>query len=270
MNMPTWRELIAASGLPRAEARGLAVHAAQRNAAWLIAHDTDEAEPGVVAVLRDLLARRQRGEPLAYIIGEREFYGLSLRVTPEVLIPRPETELLVELVIERLPKNGRLLDVGTGSGAIAIAVAVQRPDAQIVACDISPGALAVARDNAERLGADVHFVASDGLTDVPGQAFDVIASNPPYIAEGDPHLSQGDLRFEPAIALHCGRDGLDMIRRLVRDAHAALRPGGWLLCEHGYDQGEACVSLWRSTGFGAVEDRRDLAGMARVCIGLKK
>ncbi len=248
----------------------LATHAASRNAAWLIAHDTDDAEPGVAAVLCDLLARRQRGEPIAYIIGEREFYGLPLRVTPEVLIPRPETEMLVELAIERLPKNGRLLDVGTGSGAIAIAVAVHRPDAQILACDISPGALAVAGANAARLGADVQFVESDGMAELMGQSFDVIASNPPYIAEGDPHLSQGDLRFEPAIALHCGRDGLDMIRMLVRDAHAALRPGGWLLCEHGHDQGEACVSLWQSTGFGAVEDRRDLADITRVCIGQKR
>ncbi len=266
--MPTWRELIAASGLPRAEARMLAGHAARRDAAWLIAHDTDEAEPGVAAAVAGLLSRRQRGEPVAYIIGEREFYGLSLHVTPEVLIPRPETEMLVELAIERLPPNGCLLDVGTGSGAIAIAVALQRPDAQVVACDISPGALAVARANAERHGANVKFVESDGLTGLQGQSFDVIASNPPYIAEGDPHLAEGDLRFEPAIALHCGRDGLDMIRRLARDARAALRPDGWLLCEHGHDQGEACIALWRAAGFSAVEDLRDLAAIGRVCIGL--
>lgn len=267
--MPTWRELIAASSLPRVESRMLATHVAGRDAAWLIAHDTDHVEPAAAAALVDLLARRRRGEPVAYIIGEREFYGVTLHVTPAVLIPRPETEMLVELAIERLPTNGRLLDVGTGSGAIAIAVALQRPDATVVACDISAEALAVARANAARLGAVVHFVESDSLTGLQGQSFDVIASNPPYIAEGDPHLTEGDLRFEPAIALHCGRDGLDMIRRLVRDAQAALRPGGWLLCEHGHDQGEACTALWRAADFGMVEDLRDLAEIGRVCVGRK-
>ena len=245
----------------------LAAHAARRDAAWLIAHDTDAIEPAVADALRDLLARRRAGEPLAYIIGEREFYGLAFQVTPDVLIPRPETELLVDLALERLPRNGRLLDVGTGSGAIAIAVARERPDVQVVACDISPSALGVARANAERHRVGVALVESDCLSGVTGQTFDVVVSNPPYIAEGDSHLAEGDLRYEPSIALHCGRDGLDVIRRLVNDSRDALVPGGWLLCEHGYDQGAACVSLWVAGGFHDVKDHPDLAGIGRVCAG---
>ena len=267
--MATWRELIASSALPRGEARWLAAHAAGRDVAWLIAHDTDEVDATVLAGVRDCLSRRQGGEPVAYITGEREFYGLSLAVTPDVLIPRPETELLVELALERLPRAGRLLDVGTGSGAVAIAIAHQRPDAEVVACDISVAALAVAQANARRHGVKVQLLESDCMAAFDGRRFDVIASNPPYIAAGDPHLYQGDLRFEPSIALHCGPDGMTLIRRLAAQGIGYLESGGWLLFEHGYDQGEACVALLSSSGYFAVSDRPDLAGIGRVCLGRK-
>lgn len=267
--MPTWRELMVASALPRGETRLLAAHAAGRNVAWLIAHDTDEVDPAVLETVRKRLARRQGGEPVAYIIGEREFYGLTLAVTPDVLIPRPETELLVELALERLPRGGRLLDVGTGSGAVAVAIAHHRPDAEVVACDIFAAALAVAQANARRHDVKVQLLESDCMAALHGRRFDVIASNPPYIAAGDPHLSEGDLRFEPSIALRSGPDGMTLIRRLAREGFEHLEAGGWLLFEHGFDQGEACAGLLSSIGFFEVADRPDLAGIGRVCIGRK-
>ena len=268
--MAHWKELIAASGLPRHEALALVAHAIGRDAVWLIAHDTDEAPDDLSQKADSFVRRRAAGEPMAYITGEREFFGLPLHVTPDVLIPRPETELLVEFALDKLPKHGRLLDIGTGSGAIAVAVARHRPDAQVFASDISDKALAVARSNALRHNVNVTFVESDGLNAFAEQeTFDVIISNPPYIADGDPHLSQGDLRFEPKVALACGPDGLDLIRPLTLHVGPRLRLGGWWACEHGYDQGSACLALWRQAGFRSVSNIADLAGIFRVCAGQK-
>ncbi|MBM3345653.1 MAG: peptide chain release factor N(5)-glutamine methyltransferase [Betaproteobacteria bacterium] len=265
--MSTWRELLAASGLPRLEAQLLASHGAGVKRSWLLAHEADVVAPDAEAAARALFARRQAGEPVTYILGEREFFGLSFAVTPAVLIPRPETELLVELARSHLPEGGRLLDVGTGSGAVAVAIAHLRPDAEVWACDLSPAALAVARANAARNAARVTFVESDLLAALAGERFDVIASNPPYVAEGDPHLAQGDLRFEPALALASGPDGLDLIRRLAVEACRQLRPGGRLVFEHGHDQGPACCALLRALGYNLVNDYNDLASVPRVCLG---
>lgn len=215
-----------------------------------------------------LLQRRLNGEPIAYILGEREFFGLNLKTTPATLIPRPDTELLVELALARLSHPGvRVLDMGTGSGAIALAIAHQRPDAEVWACDASTPALAVARDNAQRLGlANVHFIASDWFFALNGQRFDLIVSNPPYIAADDHHLAQGDVRFEPLSALASGSDGLDDIRHIVAHAGFHLENNGWLLLEHGYDQAGRVRELLQRYGFAKVFSARDLSGIER-CSG---
>jgi len=208
-------------------------------------------------------ARRRAGEPIAYIIGRRGFWDFELDVTPEVLIPRPETEDLVEFAIERLRPGHRALDLGTGSGAVAIAMA-RETAAEVTGSDISRAALAVAQTNAQRLAAQVHWIESDWLTAITG-AFDLIVSNPPYIAEGDIHLPA--LRHEPRQALIAGIDGLDAIRRILTTAPAHLHMGGWLALEHGFDQGAAVRALLRQQGFAAVETRQDLAGLDRITIG---
>ena len=213
--------------------------------------------------------RRIDGEPIAYIVGEREFYGLSFRVTPDVLIPRPETELLVELAAGRLPENGRVLDMGTGSGAIAVAISHIRPDASVTALDFSHAALDIARRNALRHGAAVDFLHSDWYGALADQRFDVIVANPPYIVEGDPHLSQGDLRFEPADALTDHADGLSALRSIIAGAARHLAPGGWLLTEHGYDQSEAVRGLLLAQGFHDVQSWQDLPGIMRATGGTR-
>jgi release factor glutamine methyltransferase len=220
-----------------------------------------------------LVARRAAGEPVAYLTGTREFYGLDFRVTRDVLIPRPETELLVELAIERVPldRPSRVVDVGTGSGCIAICIAHHRPLARVTAVDLSDTALEVARDNARHLlhqrQETVDFVQGDLFTRLGRTRFDVIASNPPYVAQHDPHLVQGDLRFEPELALNSGADGLDAIARLVAEAPAHLASGGWLLIEHGYDQSERVQGLFRGSGFTELRTFPDLAGIPRVTVG---
>ncbi len=216
------------------------------------------------ARLSALFARRQRGEPVAYIVGEREFFGLPFAVGPAVLIPRPDTELLVELALERLAPRASLLDMGTGSGAIAVALAHSRPDAAVSALDVSAEALALARRNAASNGARVELLHSDWYAAVAGRRFDMIVSNPPYIAGGDHHLSEGDLRFEPAGALTDHADGLSALRRIVDDAAAHLTPGGWLLLEHGYDQAGAVRALLDAQAYQEVRSWRDLAGVERV------
>jgi release factor glutamine methyltransferase len=225
--------------------------------------------PEEAARLDDLVARRLRGEPIAYIVGRREFFGLDFEVGPAVLIPRPDTELIVELALERLPANApRLLDMGTGSGAIAVAVAYTRPDADVTALDVSPDALAVARSNAAANGARVRFVESSWFDALAaGETFDVIASNPPYIAAGDAHLAQGDLRFEPVGALTDHADGLSALRTIVAGSPRHLVPGGWLLLEHGYDQAAAVRALLLDAGFADVQSWQDLAGIERVSGG---
>jgi release factor glutamine methyltransferase len=207
------------------------------------------------------------GEPIAYIVGEREFFGLPFHVSPAVLIPRPETELLVELTLERLPQNGSVLDMGTGSGAIAVAIAHTRPDTRVAAIDLSATALAVARQNAVRNGTSVVFLQSDWYDAVENRRFDVIAANPPYIVKDDVHLSQGDLRFEPIDALTDHADGLSALRTIIDGASQHLAPGGWVLMEHGYDQAAAVRELLRAQGFSDVQSWKDLASIERVTGG---
>jgi release factor glutamine methyltransferase len=252
------------------DARVLLCSVLDRDAAYLIAHPEAQLDPGQETAFRDRTSRRVRGEPVAYLTGEREFYGLSLRVTPAVLIPRPETELLVEIALEKLPQDaaGDVLDLATGSGCVALAIAKERPRAHVTATDASEEALAVARGNAEQLGLGrVRFLQGDWFNALAGERFDVIVSNPPYVAAGDSHLAQGDLRFEPRQALVAGADGLDCIRHIVSAAPAHLAPGGWLLLEHGFDQGPACRKFLELAGFGEVSSRRDLAEHERVSGG---
>lgn len=254
----------------RLEAQLLAVHALDVARPWLIAHADHRLGPQQQDDLHALLARRMTGEPIAYILGRREFYGLDLAVTPAVLIPRPDTETLVEAALARLPAEHpvRVLDLGTGSGAVALTLARHRPRADILAVDRSPEALAVARDNGRRLGLhNVRFMQSDWYARIGVKKFDMIVSNPPYVADSDPHLARGDLRFEPLIALSAGADGLEAIRTIVAGAPARLESGGWLLFEHGHDQAEVCRTLLTAAGFEAPFTLPDLAGRPRVTGG---
>jgi len=271
--MATARELIAGCGLPLLEARMLLERALGVGRAWLIAHD-DEALPGdQVTVFLDWARRRRDGEPMAYLLGEREFMGHDFQVSPAVLIPRPDTELLVETALEHLRGIAapRVLDLGTGSGAIAVSIALARPDAAVEATDLSADALAVAAANAPRLGAAVAFLPGDWYEALNGAApaptYDAIVSNPPYIAAADPHLSQGDLRHEPPLALTDRADGLAALRQIVRGARAWLKPGGALWMEHGWDQAAQVRDLLDAAGFVRVESRRDLAGIERISGG---
>ncbi len=217
-----------------------------------------------------LVARRVTGEPVAYLVGERDFYDLTFKVTPAVLIPRPETELLVELALERVPvaQYCRVLDLGTGSGAIAIAIAKHRPLATVIAIDISIDAVAVASRNAKEIGVTNITIINGNWFDVmTGVRFDLIVSNPPYVAEDDPHLKQGDLRFEPQLALAAKADGLACLREIAIAAPEHLNVGGWLLMEHGYDQAAACRQLMEEVGFIRPFSLPDLAGIMRVSGG---
>jgi release factor glutamine methyltransferase len=249
------------------ENRILLCHALGLTRVGLITQSERLLTEAEAAALAALVARRVRGEPIAYIVGKREFFGLDFRVTDAVLIPRPDTELLVELALERLPQGGRALDMGTGSGAIAVAIAHTRRDAQVTALDVSPAALDVARANAATHGAAVRFLHSDWYGALQGEVFDLIASNPPYIADGDIHLAQGDLRFEPSGALTDRADGLSALRTIVAGAGAHLVPQGWLLMEHGYDQAAQVRQLLSGQGYTAVQSWRDLAGIERATGG---
>ncbi|MBA4262697.1 MAG: peptide chain release factor N(5)-glutamine methyltransferase [Comamonadaceae bacterium] len=261
----------ACAGLERLDAQMLLLHALGRpphDRAWLIAHDSDPLPTETATRWHSLVERRRGGEPVAYLLGEKEFGGLTLQVDARVLVPRPDTELLVEWALQALPAPGlttpRLLDLGTGSGALALAIATRRPDADITATDASTDALTVAQANALRLKLPVRFAHGAWLAAVPGERFDLIASNPPYIAEGDPHLAA--LAHEPISALTAGTDGLDDIRAIVAQAPAALHRGGWLLLEHGHDQAGTVRALLGAQGFETVSSRNDLAGIAR-CSG---
>lgn len=254
--------------LPAAEAKLLLRRLLGCDAAWLAAHGDAPLAAAQASGLASLVERRAAGEPIAYLLGEREFYGRRFAVTPAVLIPRPETELLVELSLQKLgaKPRPRLLELGTGSGCIAVTLACELVQAEIVAVDISAAALAVAEDNARHHGVVVTFRSSDWFAAVAGR-FDLIVANPPYVAAADPHLGRGDLRFEPESALASGVDGLDAIRRIVAAAPRYLVPGGWLLLEHGSDQGAAVHRLLEAGGAAAIECRRDLAGLERVSAG---
>ncbi len=269
---PTFAALLRAASarIDADDARWLLAHAADRTPGWLFAHADDPAAPVLAARFETLVGRRAAGEPVAYLTGRRGFWTLDLAVTPDTLIPRPETELLVEQVLARLPPGpgARFADLGTGSGAIALAVAGERPDAAVVATDASAAALQVARANATAHGlARVEFLHGDWFAPLEGARFDVIASNPPYIASDDRHLDQGDLRFEPPAALASGHDGLDAIRVLVAGAPAHLRADGWLLLEHGFQQGAAIRALLHARGFDAVATCLDLEQRERVTLG---
>lgn len=260
--------LLRESRLPRRDAEILLQGVLRRERVHLIAHPEEPVDSSKALAARAWFSRRRSGEPIAYIIGSREFYGLTFRVTSDVLIPRPETELLVELALGRAGSNARVLELGTGSGAVAIALWSKRPDLKITASDVSPAALEVARRNADAHGADIDFVQSDWFEAIGPGPFDLIASNPPYVADGDPHLKQGDLPFEPRVALLGGDDGLACLRAIAAQARYHLRPGGRLLLEHGYNQEENCTALLRELGYAQIEDHRDLAGLARVCAGI--
>jgi release factor glutamine methyltransferase len=256
--------------LTRLEAQRLLLHALAHDPndrAWLLAHDSDPLPAAQAERFAALLARHTNGEPMGYLLGEQDFFGLNLRVDSRVLVPRPDTETLVQWaldLIDAMPEPTDLLDLGTGSGAVALAVKSQRPDTKVHASDASEPALAVARSNAHRLNLAVDFHHGNWLAAVSGMRFHLIASNPPYIAEGDTHLAA--LRHEPVSALTAGVDGLDDIRQLVTQAPDHLHPGGWLLLEHGHDQAERVRDLLRTHGFEAVTCRKDLAGTAR-CTG---
>jgi release factor glutamine methyltransferase len=260
------------AGLPLdpLENRILLCHALDLTRVGLITNSERVLNEDEAARLASLVQRRRQGEPIAYIVGQREFFGLPFQVSPAVLIPRPDTELIVELALERLAPQARLLDMGTGSGAIAVAVAHTRPDAVVTALDVSADALAVARANAAANGAQVRFLRSDWFTALNGEIFDLIASNPPYIASSDEHLGQGDLRFEPSGALTDFADGLAALRSIIDGAAAHLVADGWLLLEHGYDQAAAVRALLSDAGYAEVQSWRDLGGIERVSGGRRR
>jgi release factor glutamine methyltransferase len=253
----------------RLEADLLACRALERDRSWLYAHDRDPIDRRALARLEKLVDGRLEGRPIAQLCGSREFYGRDFLVDEHVLIPRPETELLIDIALSlSLPEKARVCDVGTGSGCIALTLAAERPLWRVTGVDCSPDALSVACGNRDLLGLErVELLPGDLLEPVQDRRFDLIVSNPPYVAENDTHLEQGDVRFEPRQALAAGIDGLDVIRRLVPRAGQRLEPGGWLLLEHGHDQAAAVRSLLERAGFSGVESRRDLAGIERVTIG---
>ena len=260
--------------LPASEARLLLGHVLGRPPAWLIAHDDEVLDEAALLRFASLVARRNGGEPVAYLVGHREFYGREFAVSPEVLIPRPETEMLVDIALAQEVGAGgtatgaaRILDLGTGSGCIAITLALEIPSAQVSAVDAYDAALRTARKNAERLKASLRLLQSDWFSALAGERFDLIVANPPYIAATDPHLAAGDLRHEPVTALASGDDGLDAIRRIVADAPEHLVPGGQLWLEHGYDQAAAVRELFAGAGWTDIAQHRDLAGIVRVTGG---
>ncbi len=250
------------------EAQLLLQHVLQVNRAWLITHDNDSLTTNQQVVFQALLERRLSGEPLAYILGKRQFYGLDLIVTPDTLIPRPDTETLVEAALEKIlvNKSCNILDLGTGTGAIALAISHIRPHSNVVAVDFSKSALKIAQQNAENLSiTNVSFTHSNWFSALKDQKFDVIVSNPPYIETNDPHLAA--LNFEPISALTSGADGLDDIRRIAQSAMIYLKPQGWLMLEHGYNQAEKVQDLLAENGLTDIKTIQDLGGNDRVTIG---
>ncbi len=252
------------------EAQLLIQHVLNVNRAWLISHDNETMTSAASRQFQSLLSRRLAGEPIAYILGYREFYGLKLKVTPDTLIPRPDTETLVEAALDKChtSKPLAILDLGTGTGAIALAIAKSRPHAQVTAVDASQSALDVAIENAQNLAiSNVRFKLSNWFSMLQHEKFDVIASNPPYIEQGDAHLKQGDLKFEPISALASGADGLNDIRTIVKDSLLHLRPQGWLMLEHGYNQALPVEELMAQVGLIDITTIKDLGGNDRVTIG---
>ncbi|AWB35039.1 peptide chain release factor N(5)-glutamine methyltransferase [Orrella marina] len=270
-SLPSIKDCLARAELPRLELRMLLEHVLERPRAWMLAHDDESLSSDQLYQFNCLLQKRLAGEPMAYLIGRRSFMEFELQVTPEVLIPRPETELLVEKSLALISdlKKPALLDLGTGSGAIAIALSRVRPDASVTATDASQGALYVAKGNARRLGVQITFCYGNWFDALErGQLFDLIVSNPPYIHQDDEHLLKGDLRFEPAVALTDGKDGLSALDEIVTKAPMWLKTGGSLWVEHGYDQGQSVRYLLRQAGFDDVRTDPDLAGLDRISGGV--
>jgi release factor glutamine methyltransferase len=269
---PTIREALDAAqqATSRIEARVLLREVLKQNDAYLLAHGDDTLSAEQAQQYVALVVRRVAGEPVAYITGRREFYGREFAVNPSVLIPRPETELLVELALQRLPAGApcRVLDLGTGSGCIGITIAAERPQAQLTLLDASEAALEIARANAAQWApSNSTLLHSDWYSAIAAERYDLIVANPPYVAEGDAHLQQGDLRFEPRSALAAGADGLNDLQRIIAGAPQHLSAGGWLLLEHGFDQAVPCAWLLEAAGFQDVFNAPDLAGMPRVSGG---
>jgi release factor glutamine methyltransferase len=260
-------KLEATSPSPRLDAEVLLMHVCGFDRGSLITRSEMALTGEQPQRLDKLLERRKHGEPVAYITGTREFWSLEFKVTSATLIPRPETELLVEKALEHIPRDTKwtIADLGTGSGAIALTLAKERPRCRVIATDISTAALDIAKVNAKNLGlTHVEFCVGDGFAAVAGGMLDIIVSNPPYVPADDTHLQQGDVRFEPAIALVSGNDGLDAIRHLAENAQRFLRPDGWLMFEHGLDQGDAIDGLLHRHGYRDIVSHRDLAGHVRV------
>lgn len=266
--------------LPGFEARLLLGHVLQQPSVWLLTHDDGVLDETALQVFNALVTRRHAGEPVAYLLGHREFFGRDFVTAPGVLIPRPETELLVDIALKKLGAGDAaaeaetasnaplILDLGTGTGCIAITLALEYPQVRVTAVDASAAALAIAKENAQQLNATVRFLQSDWYAGVEDETFDLIVSNPPYIAVADTHLAQGDLRFEPSAALASGADGLDAIRHIIATAPAYLSAQGQLWLEHGYDQADAVRALLFTAGFVDIEQHRDLAGIVRVSGGV--
>ena len=267
---------LAGSDSGRLDAEVLLACSLNRNRTWLYTWPEHIPTLHEQHLYLELLRRRQDGQPVAYLTGRREFWGLLLKITHDVLIPRPETELLIETLLERMvDRNDAIIaDLGTGSGAIALALASEKPDWKFVATDASDKALAVAKENAERLElCNIDFrqgVSGEWTTPLAGMLFDAIVSNPPYVEEKDIHLEQGDVLFEPIEALVSGPQGLDDIKKITSQTGPFLHPGGWLMVEHGYNQGEAVRSIFTDSGFTEVETLRDLAGQERVTVGRRR
>jgi release factor glutamine methyltransferase len=253
----------------RLELRVLFEQVLRVDRAGLLLNQEDALHATDLASYEQLLRRRLAGEPVAYILGRREFYGRSFTVNPDVLIPRPETEQLIDLAVARLPDATPedVLDLGTGSGCIAISLAMLRPLCRVIGLEVSQAALAVARENALALGAQVSWVLGDWYKTLGGRKFGLILSNPPYVAQGDIHLASGDARFEPRAALSSGPKGLDDLTRIIEQSQVHLKSGGWLLLEHGWDQGREVMTLMRTQGFQNLETCKDLAGHDRITIG---
>jgi release factor glutamine methyltransferase len=258
------------SSTPALDAQVLLAHALERDRTYIIAHARDVLDSENQKQFQQLVAQRIDGTPVAYLTGRQEFWSLPISVSPDTLIPRPETELLVELALEKIPLEEKYLvaDIGTGSGAIALAIASERKHSRVVASDSSPEAIRIAQENARQLGIpNIEFTTGSLFEPFVDRKFNLIVSNPPYVPENDPHLLEGDVRFEPRGALAAGPDGLDVIRRLVENVGRYLLPGGWLLIEHGYDQETSVEELFQQAGFEEIECYRDLAGQPRVTIG---
>jgi release factor glutamine methyltransferase len=269
-SLPAQAAGILGADAARLEAEVLLAACLDKPRSYLHAWPERQIEPRQRDRFAALISRRAAGEPVAYLLERREFWSLPLTVTPDTLIPRPETETLVALALEKMPVDGllRIADLGTGCGAIALAIARERPRSEVIATDISQAALSVAKGNAGRLGlGNVRFVAGMWCRALAAVAFDFILSNPPYVTETDPHLQEGDVRYEPRMALAAGPDGMDDLRRIVTCAHDRLRRDGWLMLEHGYDQGEKVMRLMQAQGYREVSDHADAAGVSRVTMG---